>query len=225
LSSCHFLTGWRLDLAAIGRALRQRGILFCVDAIQTLGAFPTTVEHIDFLAADAHKWMLGPCAAGILFVRKELQEKLRPPVYGWHNVRCPNFIAQEKIVYPPDGRRYEAGTENLLGLVGLHAALDLLLEIGIETIAEELLRRRAGLVATLQAKGYTVLQADAAKENAGGMLSFFRPGVDLAALYQKLESANIITSLRADRTGQRYLRLSPHFYNTHAELKRAIDLL
>src|SRR5690349_9457298 len=78
LASCHFIAGFRIDLEAIGSALRKRGILFCVDAIQAVGAFPTPAAHIDFMAADAHKWMLGPCAAGILYVRKEVQELLQP---------------------------------------------------------------------------------------------------------------------------------------------------
>jgi cysteine desulfurase / selenocysteine lyase len=118
LASCHFISGYRLEYQVIGRFLRERGILFCLDAIQTLGAFPTTVEHVDFLAADAHKWLLGPCGAGLLYVRRELQERLNPPVYGWHNVRNPNFVAQEQIVFRPGAVKYEAGTHNLLGLVG-----------------------------------------------------------------------------------------------------------
>ena len=69
LASCHFVSGWRLELDRLGQALRARGIWFCVDGIQTLGAFPTSVEHVDILAADAHKWLLGPCAAGVLYVR------------------------------------------------------------------------------------------------------------------------------------------------------------
>ena len=84
LASCHFVSGYRLDLDAIGQALHQRNILFCVDGIQTLGAFPTTVEHVDFLAADAHKWLLGPCAAGIFYVRKEVQERLKPGLLAQH---------------------------------------------------------------------------------------------------------------------------------------------
>src|SRR5262245_45235229 len=110
LASCHFISGWRIDLPGIGQYLRTRSIPFCVDGIQTLGAFPTTVEHVDFLAADAHKWLLGPCAAGLLYVRKSLQERLRPTAFGWHNVRCPDYVAQDRLVHPPDGRRYEAGT-------------------------------------------------------------------------------------------------------------------
>ena len=123
LASCHFISGWRIDIPKIGKSLRERGILFCVDAIQTLGAFPTTVEYIDFLAGDAHKWLLGPCGAGLMYVRRELQEKLSPPIYGWHNVNNPNFVAQEQIAFRNDSRKYEAGTHNLAGLVGLLAAL------------------------------------------------------------------------------------------------------
>lgn len=225
LASCHFVSGWRIDLDAIGRFLRERRIAFCVDAIQTLGAFPTRVDHIDFLAADAHKWLLGPCAAGVLYVRKEWQEKLHPPVYGWHNVRCPNFIAQEELVYPPDARRYEAGSDNLLGLVGLHTALELILELGVDAIAAELRRKRAWLVPALRAKGYTVLQADAPEAHASGIITLHRERTDLAALHNKLETAGIITSLRSDRSGRSYIRLSPHGYNTDAELGRLLEAL
>jgi cysteine desulfurase / selenocysteine lyase len=225
LASCHFISGFRIDHAAIGKYLRERKILFCLDAIQTLGAFPTTVEHVDFLAADAHKWLLGPCGAGLLYVRRELQERVNPPVYGWHNVRCPDFVAQEQIVYRGGSKKFEAGSHNLLGLVGLKAAMELILEIGVENIARELLRKRAWLVPALQAKGFTVLNADAPPENASGIVTFFKPGADLVALHQKLLAANIVTSLRADRKGQRYLRLSPHFYNTDAELQRVVEMI
>lgn len=225
LASCHFVAGYRIDLNAIGKALRERNILFCVDAIQTLGAFPTTVEHIDFLAADAHKWLLGPCAAGIFYVRKEVQEHLHPSAFGWHNVRCPNYVAQEQMVLRTDARRYEAGTQNLLGYVGLNAAMELLLEIGIDAIAAELLRKRALLVPALQAKGYTVLHADVPPANASGIVTFYRDGTDMAALGAKLDAANIVASLRADRTGRKYIRFSPHFYNTDPELHRVLELL
>jgi selenocysteine lyase/cysteine desulfurase len=225
LASCHFVSGFRLDHAAIGEALRQRGILFCLDAIQTLGAFPTTVEHVDFLAADAHKWLLGPCGAGVFYVRRELQEHLNPPIYGWHNLRCPDYVAQEQLVWRSGARKFEAGTQNLLGLVGLKTALELLLEIGIENIAAELLRKRARLVAALQSKGCTVLHADAPAANASGIVTWFKPGADMAALHQKLLAAGVVSSLRADRQGQRYIRFSPHFYNTDAELDRAVAML
>ncbi|MGH7971517.1 MAG: aminotransferase class V-fold PLP-dependent enzyme [Limisphaerales bacterium] len=225
LASCHFVSGFRVELEALGSQLRQRNILFCVDAIQTVGAFPLDATQVDFLAADAHKWLLGPCGAGLLYVRAGVQEMLRPPVYGWHNVLCPDFVAQEKVVLKPGAARYEAGTQNLLGLVGLVTAIELLLELGVSEIGRELLRKRALLVERLRAKNYTVLHADAAPENSSGITSFYRPGADLPSLHQKLTAENIITSLRADRTGQKYIRLSPHFYNTDAELQRVLELL
>jgi len=225
LASCHFISGFRIELEAIGKFLRERGILFCLDAIQTLGSFPTTVEHVDFLAADAHKWLLGPCGAGVLYVRQEVQDRLTPPIYGWHNVQNPNFVAQEKIVFRAGATKYEAGTHNLVGLAGLIAAMELALEIGVENIAAELLRKRAWLVPALQSRGFTVLNADTKPENASSIVSFHHAGKDLTALHKKLAEAGIVASLRTDRAGKNYLRLSPHYYNTDAELQRVLELL
>lgn len=225
LASCHFISGFRIDYQAIGEALHQRNILFCVDAIQTLGAFATTTENVDLLAADAHKWLLGPCGAGIMYVRRSVQDRVTPPIYGWNNVRCPSFVAQEQIVFRNGSQKYEAGTHNLLGIVGLVAAMELILEVGVENISRELLRKRSWLVPALQQKGYTVLQADSPAESASCIVSFFKPGSDLTPSHQKLLDAGIVTSLRVDRTGQKYIRLSPHFYNTDAELRRVLALL
>ena len=225
LASCHFLSGWRIDLKSIGEGLRQRNILFCVDGIQTLGAFPTGVEHVDFLAADSHKWLLGPVGAGILYVKRDLQEKLRPSVLGWHNVHSPGFVAQETMEFRTDARRYEAGSANLLGIAGLRASLQLVLELGIDSIADELLRKRAWLVPALRARGWEILQADAPPEHASAILSLHHVDEDLTALHAKLLAAGIVTSLRTDRPGRKYLRLSPHFYNTDAELQRVVEML
>jgi cysteine desulfurase/selenocysteine lyase len=109
--------------------------------------------------------------------------------------------------------------------VGLNAALTLLEEIGVAQIAAELLRKREWLVPALEAKGYTVLQAKAPAAAASGILSFFKPETDMGALHAKLESDRIFTSLRSDRSGRSYIRLSPHFYNTDAELHRVLELL
>jgi cysteine desulfurase / selenocysteine lyase len=225
LASCHFVAGWRIEVEAIGKILRDRNVLFCVDGIQTVGAFPTDVANVDFLAADAHKWLLGPCGAGIFYVRKSMHEKLRPAVFGWHNVRCPGFVAQEQMVLLPDARRYEAGTANLTGLAGLVAGMELLLEVGVENIAAELLRKRAWLAPALQEKGLTVVQAAAPEANASGIVSFYRPGEEMAAVHRKLASARVHVSLRTDRAGQQYIRVSPHFYNTDAELGRLLEAL
>lgn len=225
IASCHFISGYRIDIPRIGKYLRERNILFCIDGIQTLGAFPTTVEHVDMLAADAHKWMLGPCGAGLMYVRREVQERLTPAIYGWHNVRSPDFVAQEQISFRNDARKYEAGTHNLLGLVGLMAGIELLLEVGIENIAAELLRKRSWVVPELQRKGYAVLNANAAPENASGIMSFYKPGEDMRAVHSRLEAAAVMCALRTDRAARHYIRFSPHFYNTDAELQRALEFL
>ena len=225
LASNHFISGYRIEHEAIGKFLHERNILFCLDAIQTLGAFPTPVDHVDFLAADAHKWLLGPCGAGVLYVKKDQQERLNPPIYGWHNVRSPDFVAQTSIQFRSGAAKFEAGTHNLIGLVGLIAAMELALEVGVENIARELLRKRTWFVPALQAKGYTVLNPAPKMENASGITTICQPGQDLAPLHQKLTDAGVIASLRNDRSGQNYIRFSPHFYNTDAELQRVVELL
>jgi len=221
LASCHFVSGWRIDHDAIGRELRARDILFCLDAIQTLGAFPTTVEHVDFLAADAHKWLLGPCAAGVFYVRRELQDRLAPQAFGWNNVRCPDYIAQEEMTLRTDARRYEAGSFNILGIAGLNAALGLLLEVGIGTIAADLAAKRAWLVDALRSKDFEILFP----ESQSGITSSWREGIDMKTLGEKLAAENVIASIRTERSGHDYLRFSPHFYNTPVELERAVALL
>jgi len=224
LASAHYQTGWRLDIAGIGRFLRERGILFCVDGIQTLGALRTTVEHADFLSADSHKWLLGPNGAGVFFARREQQDRLRPVLVGAGNVACPGFIAQEELVLPPHAGRYECGSPNLVGLAGLRASLMLFREIGIEAIERRVLSLARWLVEKLQAKGYAIAgPTDGAVMT--GIVSCQKPGVDMAALHAALAAKNIVASLRATRDGTKLLRFSPHFYNTEAELERVVALL
>jgi selenocysteine lyase/cysteine desulfurase len=225
ISSCHFLSGFRTEIDVIGQFLRDRGVLLSVDAIQTLGAFETPLANVDFAAADAHKWLLGPCAAGVMYVRRDAQDHLRPMAQGWHNVRTPNFVAQEQIEYKADARRYEAGSHNLLGIVGIRAGIELLSEIGLEAIGRELLRKRKWLVPELESKGCVILQANVGPQNASGIVTFHKPGADMGELHAQLERNNVVTSLRVDRAGQRYIRMSPHFYNTDAELRRVLELL
>jgi len=224
LASVHFLSGWRLDVDAIGKFLRERGVLFCLDAIQSLGVLRTSLAHVDFAAADGHKWLLGPLAMGLFYVRHEVQERLRPTLIGWNNVPCPNFITQDKVAFPSHAGRYEAGTANVAGIVGLNAALQILGEVGIENIEARVLAFTGKVVAAMEAEGFQYIGP---RENArrSGILSFTKPGTDLANLHARLLDQNIVTSLRVTRGGTRLLRLSPHFYNTEAELQRLLDAL
>jgi len=224
LASCNFLSGYRIDLDAIGKLLREKGILFSVDAIQTLGAFPTTVAYVDFLSADAHKWLLGPLAIGIVYVRKECFELCRPTLLGSWNVKAPGYVARQEIEFEPTARRYEPGTMNLLGISGMKAAIDLLLEIGIGHVAERILAIRGRLIDGVRRFGFAVL-GPMGGPNASGIVTVSRPGTDMQGLFDRLSSEQIVCSRRQDRQGRQYIRFSPHFYNTQAEVDRVLEVL
>jgi cysteine desulfurase/selenocysteine lyase len=224
LASCNFVSGYRIDLNAIGRLLREKAILFSVDAIQTLGAFPTTVEYVDFLSADAHKWMLGPLAIGIVYVRRECFDLCRPTLLGSWNVKAPGFIAQEEIEFQPTAQRYEPGAMNVMGIFGMKAAIDLLLEIGIASVAERILTITAQLAGGLQGLGFTLLSS-AGGPNASGIVTVSRPGTDMEALFERLTAANIVCSSRQDRQRRHYIRFSPHFYNTEGEVDQVLKVI
>src|ERR1700730_15984755 len=224
LASCSFVSGYRIDLNAIGKLLREKEILFSVDAIQTLGAFPTTVEYVDFLSADAHKWMLGPLAIGIGYVRRECFDLCRPTLLGSWNVKAPGFIAQEEIEFHPTAQRYEPGAMNVMGIFGMKAAIDLLLEIGIPRVADRILTITARLARGLQELGFTPL-GPTAGPNASGIVTVSRSGTDMEALFERLTAANIVCSSRLDRQGRHYIRFSPHFYNTEREVDQVLKVM
>ncbi|MDP3980055.1 MAG: aminotransferase class V-fold PLP-dependent enzyme [Chlamydiota bacterium] len=231
LASCHYLSGYRIDLNAIGEQCNRRGILFCVDAIQSLGASPVNVRYIDFLSADSHKWMLGPAGAGIFYVKASCQELLQPSLLGSWNVISPNFIAQNTINFENTARRYEPGTLNLPGIIGMLGSLNLLLDIGIDQIYKRILDLRQYILETLCSLGYRPYIEDnesdpETTDNArSGIISFIHPGKDMRNLYKNLLQANCSVSLRQDRHGQELLRLSPHFYNTFDEIDKLSELL
>ena len=225
LASCSFLSGYRIDIAAIGKMLRERGILFCLDAIQTLGAFPTTVEHVDFLSADAHKWLLGPLAIGVVYVRKELFDVCRPSLLGAWNIKKEGFVAQNQIEFVENAQRYEPGVLNLPGIAGMKATIDLLLEIGIDKVAERILSIRSRLVFGLVELGFIPLGATDTAAHFSGIITVSHPTRDIAALFKRLSENRVVCSPRQDRQGKPYLRFSPHFYNTEAEVDQVLELL
>jgi cysteine desulfurase / selenocysteine lyase len=224
LASCHFFSGYRIDVDAIGRLLHTRGVLFSLDAIQTIGAFPLSVEHVDFLSADAHKWMLGPVAAGIVYVKKEHFELCRPTLLGAWNVHSPNFITEDVVQFAPTAQRYEPGVLNTVGIYGMKAGIDMFLQTGMDRVAARLMELKAHLVAGLRPLGFQIL-GPTDGPNASSITTFHHPSRPAPELFARLEKAGVIASLRYDRDGRTYLRFSPHFYNTEAELDEALDVL
>ena len=226
LASCHFLSGYRLDIEAMSGIARERNLLFCLDAIQTVGAFPTEAKHVDFLSADSHKWMLGPMTAGIFYVDRHRQEALHPSLLGAWNVKSPNFVAQDAVDFEPGGRRYEPGVLNAQGLVGMQASIELLTGIGIESVAKRLMELKEILCAGLNELGFHLIGPREGSA-ASGITSF----TDLNAprrikeLYAALSTQNVVASFRHGRDGVPYIRFSPHFYNTPFEISRVLDMI
>ena len=217
ISFVQFLSGFRADLIGIGEICRRRGVIYMVDAIQGLGAFPIDVQaaHIDALAADGHKWLLGPEGCGILYISRQLQEQVEPVEFGWTNVASYNDYASRDMTLRPDAGRYECGTLNTVGCFGLRAAIDFLLEVGIENIAP-VVRGLAGQITEgVRRKGYEVLG-----EPNAGIVSFRKPGVDSAAMVAKLREHAIVAAPRAG-----WVRTSPHFYIEPEDIAKMLELL
>jgi selenocysteine lyase/cysteine desulfurase len=225
LASCHFQTGWRIDIPAIASLLKKRDILFSLDAIQTLGAFPTPASEVDFLSADAHKWLLGPLAMGVVFVAKDRAEICRPTLLGSWNVKSPDFQAQEEIEFEEGGRRYEPGVLNIAGIYGMKAAINLIRETGIETISSLILDRRDRLEQGLESLGFEFLSPRSSEPLRSGILTTRHPGRESTELHAAMEKALIAASCRKTRHHGTWLRFSPHFYNTVEEIDRVIDVL
>ncbi|MEO6053140.1 MAG: aminotransferase class V-fold PLP-dependent enzyme [Chthoniobacterales bacterium] len=225
LASCHYLTGWRIDIDAIGALLHKRGILFSLDAIQTAGAFPVSVKHVDFLSADAHKWMLGPLAIGIVYVAREHFETCQPTLLGAWNIKSPNFVTQDKMEFYESARRYEPGVLNTIGMYGMKASLEMLLSFGIDRVSEHILSIRNHLLTGLLEMGFQTLSPLPGSEMATGIVTVFHPDRNPEALVEALAKDNIFAAVRHDREGKGYLRFSPHFYNTLDEMDKVLACL
>lgn len=225
LASAHFQTGWRIDIPAIGALLRKRGILFSLDAIQTLGAFPTPASEVDFLSADAHKWLLGPLAAGIVYVARERFETCRPTLLGSWNVKSPDFQAQQVIEFEEGGRRYEPGVLNIAGIYGMRASINLIRQQGLESVSSLILENRDRLEEGLSTLGFEFLSPRNSQHLRSGIVTARFPGKDPSLLITALEKAHISASCRKTRDHGTWLRFSPHYYNTAAEIDRVLDVL
>ena len=224
LASANFCSGYRIDLEAIGALCADRGVLFSVDAIQTLGAFPVALDRIDFLSAGAQKWMLGPSGAGILYVKKSRRDLLRPATIGGWNVQSRNFIAQREIKYAPGGQKFEPGAYYHSAIAGLGAAIELLLEVGPEKISRRILALTQALEHEIAPAGFEIL-SPGDENNRSGILTFRHPGIPTDRFFDALLKHDAVVSLRFDREDRSWLRVSPHFYNSFDEMATVADVL
>lgn len=222
LSSVEYASGFRNDLTQLGELCQQRGILFFVDAIQSLGVLPLDVRAtpIDFLAADGHKWLLGPEGLALFFIRKERIDRLHPIGVGWHSVvNCWDFATID-FTLRPDAARWEGGSPNVAGITALGASLEMLLDISIATVSERILELTDHLCRRARESGLEIFSSRDPAERSG-IVSLVPPdGGDGTPQMRRCREAGILINRRAGR-----LRVSPHCYNTPAELEQLIDVL
>ena len=220
-----YATGWRIDVPAVADLCRRRGCYFFLDAIQGLGVFPLDARAagVDFLAADGHKWMLGPEGAGILYVRQEHLPMLRPLNVGWNSVVQGNDYTKIDLNIRPAAARYEGGSQNMVGFIGLGASLDLLTSLGVGSdsspVADQVLAITDYACERLRSPGAKLL-APRDGDHRSGIVTFQLPGRDANDIRRQLEAAGIIVRCRAGG-----VRISPHGYNTREEVDRMISVL
>ena len=229
ISFVQFLTGFRADLRAIGEICHRRSVIFFVDAIQGLGAFPVDVQaaKIDALAADGHKWLTGPEGCGVLYISRRLQELVEPVEFGWTNVAGYNDYGSRDMALRPDAGRYECGTLNTIGCFGLRAAIDFLLETGIEKIAPVVQSLGDQIADGVRRKDYEVL-GNRTPATGAGIVSFRKAGGASGssdatipdAIVNHLRTNSIIVASRAG-----WVRASPHFYIMPEDIEKMIELL
>jgi selenocysteine lyase/cysteine desulfurase len=216
-----FSNGCRRDLKTIGEIAARRGALFFVDAIQGLGAFPLDVQDtpIDFLAADGHKWMLGPEGAGMAYIRRDRLPLLRPMSVGAHSVVHGSDYTHIELRLKDNASRYEGGSLNVPGMLGFGASLDLLQSLGVNNIAAAILDISDHLCRELASLGLRVISPRNGEERSG-IVSFEYPGADLLAVRRHCLDRGVALACRAGR-----IRVSPHGYNTRNDVNRLIEAL
>lgn len=222
LSSVQYASGITLDLSIIGDVCHSHDILFCVDAIQSLGVLPMDVQaiHADFVVADGHKWLLGPEGLAVFYCRQSRQNELTLHQYGWHMLADPGNYSQTTWQPAGDAKRFECGSPNMLAAQGLNASLSLLLEVGIENIATRVQVLTGYLREQLMTFDDIEIVSPLQTRFMAGITTFKVAGVDQQKLYQALMQQEVIC---ANRGGG--IRFSPHFYQQPALIDEALTRL
>lgn len=221
ISSIQFASGIRVDLNRIGDFCKQRGILFCIDAIQSLGAVNFDVQacQADFVMADGHKWMLGPEGLGVFYTTAEARDKLQLTQFGWHMMADIHNYENKPWTVHPGSQRFECGSPNMLTIHALSASLSLLLEVGMADIESAVLTNAQYLCDTIRSYSNLQLLTENTQPCRSGIVLFKHRTVANQELYRHLSRNNVICAQRGPG-----IRFSPHFYNTADELRHAVEL-
>jgi selenocysteine lyase/cysteine desulfurase len=223
-SSVQYARGLRLDLNRLGAACKRYDSLFCVDAIQSLGAVAFDVQacQADFVVADGHKWMCAPEGTALFYCRKAVQPSLTLRQYGWHMLKDAFDFAHQHddIQYADDAQRFESGSPNMMGIAALDASLGLLLDIGIDNIQQLVLSNTEYLFEQLNAMGDIELLTSTQKGKFAGIVTFQKNTADNVSLYKHLQANDVICAYRGEG-----IRFSPHFHTDKQTMDKALALV
>ncbi len=222
ISSIQFASGLRLDLLKIGQFCKENDILFCIDAIQSLGAveFDVQAYQADFVMADGHKWMFGPEGLGVFYTNPESRSKLKLTQYGWHMMANIHNYENKPWEIHPTAKRFECGSPNMLGIHAWSASLSLLLETGMDTIEARVIENSEYLMRKINAHQDLILLSNQHANHKSGIILFKHDSVENKKLYQYLQDHHVVCALRGGG-----IRFSPHFYHSKEELDQAIDII
>lgn len=222
ISAVQFASGLRLDLPRLGAGCKARDVLFCIDAIQQLGAQPFDVQayDCDFAMADGHKWMLGPEGLGVFYCRAALRPQLKLSEYGWHMLEHMGDYNRQGWEPAQSARRFECGSPNMLAAMALDASLSLLEEVGLDEVGRLVEERVQWLHEGLQAIPGVTLHSPGPGERRAGIVSFSIAGVDTRELHAKLMQQQVVCIPRGPG-----VRFSPHFYTDQRVIERALALV
>ncbi|MCA9223945.1 MAG: aminotransferase class V-fold PLP-dependent enzyme [Planctomycetales bacterium] len=220
-----YASGWRVNLNEIVDLAHRRGILVFVDAIQGLGVFPLDVAKtkVDFLAADGHKWLLGPEGAGVLYIRREHLERLDPLMIGWNSVMQQQDFSRIELTLRGEAARYEGGSQNMAGVAALGASAEMLIRYGwgksISAIGQRVMLVTDSACLQLEHLGAKII-TNRDGDHRSGIVLFELPGKDPQAVRRHCLQNNVALSCRAGR-----LRIAAHAYNDLQDLDRLIEAL
>jgi len=221
VSSIQFASGLRLDLERIGHFCKQHDILFCIDAIQSLGAvqFDVQAYQADFVMADGHKWLFGPEGLGVFYTTADARQRLKLTQYGWHMMKDTMNYENKPWEIHPGARRFECGSPNMLGIHALSASLSLLLEIGMSEIERKVLERSDYLKNSIANNSNLCLLSEQNQYLKSGIVVFKHNQIETDTLYRFLQQHGVVCALRGGG-----IRFSAHFYNSYHELDQAVAL-
>ncbi|ARU88835.1 aminotransferase class V-fold PLP-dependent enzyme [Pseudomonas sp. M30-35] len=222
ISAVQFASGLRLNLQRLGHGCKQRSVLFCVDAIQQIGALPFDVQasECDFAMADGHKWMLGPEGLGLFYCRSELRQSLKLHEYGWHMLEHAGDYSRTDWQPAKSAVRFESGSPNMLGTMALEASLSLLEEVGMIAVGNALEERVLELTTELGRMTGINLHSPLTPERRAGIINFTLDGWDPQALFEHLKQNNVVCARRG-----KGIRLSPHFYTKPTVIESTLRLI